>query len=249
MLVAATGDVHHPSYTYLLESSLASLTVRPDLFLIAGDILKPGPPAEYAEVVSVITSHLSCPIIATFGNTEFQEDREEIRKENPDVTFLDDEAVNLEVGGKDVLIVGSTGSLERPTSWQKRNIPHISDIYRARVETISRLLGRPGDAKILLTHYATTYRTLEGESRSSFPWMGTRRFEPVILQRRPTVVVHAHAHAGTSEAELEGIPIYNVSIPLNREIVIFDLESGRRVRPSERDAPDPQNAAGDQSKR
>jgi len=244
VLVAATGDVHHPSYTYLLESSLDSLTVRPDLFLIAGDILKPGPPTEYAEVVSIITGHLNCPIIATFGNTEFQEDREEIREENPDVTFLDDEAINLDVGGKDVLIVGSTGSLERPTSWQKRNIPHISDIYRARVETISNMLGRPGDVKILLTHYATTYRTLEGESRSSFPWMGTRRFEPVILKRRPTVVVHAHAHAGTSQAELEGIPIYNVSIPLNREVVIFELESGRRLRGSAWEGADLPNPDG-----
>ena len=120
-------------------------------------------------------------------------------------------------------MVGSTGSLERPTSWQKRNIPHISDIYRARIETVASLLRRDAEVKLLLTHYATTYLTLEGEARSGFPWMGTRRFESVISETRPSVVVHAHAHKGTPRANLDGIDILNVSLPLNRAIVLYSL--------------------------
>jgi Icc-related predicted phosphoesterase len=222
LLVAATGDVHHPTYTDLLRSTIGSIGA-PDVFLIAGDILKPGDPSEYSEVVSIIREHVGCPLIASFGNTEFREDRARIRSENPGVKFLDDEAISLDVNGSSVLVVGSTGSLERPTSWQKRNIPHISDIYRARVETVANLLHRKADVKMLLTHYASTYLTLEGESRSSYPWMGTRRFESVITEIRPSAVVHAHAHRGTSRANLDGIPVYNVSLPLNAGVASFEL--------------------------
>ena len=222
MLVAATGDVHHPTYTNLLKSSINS-TGTPDLFLIAGDVLKPGDPSDYVEIISIIRKDISCPLVASFGNTEFQEDRPRIRTGNPGVVFLDDEAVVLEISGLRVLVVGSTGSLERPTSWQKRNIPHITDIYRARIETIASLLRKEADLKILLTHYAPTYLTLEGETRSSYPWMGTRRFESVITEITPSVVVHAHAHRGTCRAMLEGVPIINVSLPLNGGVVNFEV--------------------------
>jgi Icc-related predicted phosphoesterase len=195
----------------------------PDLFLMAGDVLKPGDPSDYADIISIIREKISCPLVASFGNTEFQEDRPRIRTENPSVVFLDDEAVVLEISGSRVLVVGSTGSLERPTSWQKRNIPHINDIYRARIETIASLLQKEADLKILLTHYAPTYMTLEGETRSSYPWMGTRRFESVITEINPSVVVHAHAHRGTCRAILEGVPIINVSLPLNGGVVTFEV--------------------------
>ena len=222
LMVAATGDIHHPTYTDLLKSTISSVG-SPDLFLIAGDVLKPGDPSEYAEVISLIRDHVDCPMIASFGNTEFQEDRQRIRSENPGVKFLDDGAVTLKIQGLKVLVVGSTGSLERPTSWQKRNIPHINDIYRARIETVAGLLRRKGDLKILLTHYAPTYLTLEGETRSSYPWMGTRRFESVIIELKPSVVVHAHAHRGTPRAMLDGVPVINVSLPLNNGVVCFQV--------------------------
>ena len=223
MLLAATGDVHHPMYTDLLQSSLSSLVEEPDIFLVAGDVLKPGDPSDYRQVSTMIESRVSCPILAAFGNTEFQEDRARIREENPGFTFLDDECTRLNIDGKQVLVVGSTGSLERPTSWQKRNIPHITDIYRARVETIASLLRREADAKVLLTHYAPTYLTLEGESRSSYPWMGTRRFESCLIETKPLCVVHAHAHRGTPRADLSGIPVLNVSLPLNLAVVLLRL--------------------------
>jgi predicted phosphodiesterase len=222
LLLAATGDIHHPMYTGLLEVSIKALPRTPDLFLIAGDVLRPGDPGDYVKI-SEIVAGLGCPVVAVFGNTEFQEDRPRIREENPDITFLDDETVTLEVDGRSLLVVGSTGSLERPTSWQKRNIPHISDIYRARVETVASLLRRDADLKMLLTHYATTYLTLEGESRSSFPWMGTRRFESVISETRPDLVIHAHSHKGNPSARLDGIDVLNVSLPLNRKVVLHSL--------------------------
>jgi len=223
LLVAAAGDMHHPLYTEFLESSLTSLEAAPDIFLVAGDVLKPGPISDYSDVISIIRRRVGCPIIAAFGNTEFHEDRPAIRSQNPSVTFLDDEAVKLDIRGTSTLVVGSTGSLERPTSWQKRNIPHITDIYRARVLTVGKLLDQPADIKILLTHYAPTYATLEGEAKSSFPWLGTRRFESVILERRPALVVHAHAHGGTREGRLGTTPIHNVSLPLNRGVVLLKL--------------------------
>ena len=227
MLVAATGDIHHPMYTDQLLDSLRTLETNPDLFLVAGDVLRPGDVSDYQVVISSIMEYLSCPIVATFGNTEFQEDRKLIRHQNPGVTFLDDESTHLTIQNQDLLIVGSTGSLDRPTSWQKRNIPFINEIYRARVETVSKLLSEEADLKILLTHYAPTYLTLKGENPSSFPWLGSRRYERVIRENRPDVVVHAHAHNGTAKASLNGIPVFNVSLPLNGRVVLIVLSARR----------------------
>jgi len=223
LLIAGTGDIHHPKFTHLLESSLNSMSVSPDAFLIAGDVLKPNDPSDYSQVMEIIDRYVECPLVAAFGNTEFSEDRDYIREQNPSIVFLDDESCNMKLGGIDTLIVGSTGSLERPTSWQKRNIPHINDIYKARVETVSSLLKAPGQVKILLLHYAPTYLTLEGERKNSYPWMGTRRYEAVVTERRPDAVIHAHAHNGSGYAEIDGIPIYNVSLPLNEEVVTLEL--------------------------
>ncbi len=191
--------------------------------MIAGDVLRPGDVSDYSLVIAMIRERVQCSALAVFGNTEFQEDRPAIRSQNPSVVFLDDEAATLDIQGRHTLVVGSTGSLERPTSWQKRNIPHISDVYKARVETIAKLLEQAAEVKILLTHYASTYNTLEGETRSSFPWLGTRRLEPIIVQRKTSVVVHAHAHGGKATASLDGVPVHNVSLPLNERIVTFEL--------------------------
>lgn len=225
MIIAATGDVHSPQYFEDLVRAIDRLTVRPDLLLLAGDMISRGGLDEYDKVCNTFFGKVNCPIVACFGNNEYQELREEIKKRHPDIKFLDDEAVVLDVGGKSVGIIGTTGSLDTPTPWQKKNIPDIERVYQSRIDLVDRLLQRLAvDLKIVLMHYAPTFKTLEGENPRFHTSQGSQKFEPIILKGRPDLVVHGHSHRGTKQAWLETIPIFNAALPLNQQIVCIDTE-------------------------
>jgi len=78
--------------------------------------------------------------------------------------------------------------------------------------------------RILLMHYAPSYRTLEGENPNFYASNGSRAYENILLKQRPNLVLHGHSHRGKKMAWLETVPIFNVSFPLNKEIVIINTE-------------------------
>ena len=141
------------------------------------------------------------------------------------ITFLSDESFILTLeDGKTLGIVGSKGSLDQPTWWQSRNIPNIRQTYSQRIRIIRDLLQElEADFKILLMHYAPTFKTLGGERRAFYQQLGSKKLEDIIIGSKPDAVIHAHAHNGKRFALLEGVPIYNVSLPLNQAIPIIKL--------------------------
>jgi hypothetical protein len=49
------------------------------------------------------------------------------------------------------------------------------------------------------------------------PYLGSSRLEEPLNRYRATLVLHGHAHHGTSTGHTTaGIPVYNVSLPLLR---------------------------------
>lgn len=225
MIIAAVGDVHSPRYYDEFLRAIDTIKAKPDLFVIVGDMVNRGSLEEYDKVYNVLFGKIYCPIVAVFGNNEFQEIRTKIREKYPEIKFLDDESGVVQVGKSFVGIVGSTGSLDTPTPWQKKNIPDIEKIYQDRVVTVDNLLQKLlTNFKMLLTHYSPTYKTLEGENpmfRGSF---GSKLYEKVIWDRKPNIVIHGHSHRGTKHAWIDTVPVFNASLPLNREIVIIDTE-------------------------
>lgn len=226
MLIAAVSDVHSPVYFEEFVKSLESLTVEPDLFLLAGDMIHAGEINEYEKISNAFFGKIKCPIIACFGNTEFQQLRDKIKERYKNIRFLDDEIWVLEIKKQGVGIIGTTGSLDEPTSWQKRNIPNISKIYMQRVELVDRFLGRMINLpiRILLMHYSPTFKTLEGENPMFYESLGSIKYENVLIKRKPTLVIHGHSHKGTKKAWVDTVPIFNVAFPLNREIVLIDTD-------------------------
>lgn len=229
IFLAAVGDIHSPKYLDLFLRALDSLSEDPDLFLLLGDIVYKGRWREFRRVVLEIKKRIDCTIVSCFGNEEFEDVIPRIMEENSgDVIFLDDEAVKLDLGGLKIGIVGTRGSLDKPTSWQARNVPNIERIYAERVEKVEKLLqGLKTRYRILAMHYAPTYKTLRGEPPRIYPMLGSRRFESIIVRIKPDLVLHAHSHNGSRYAEIEGVPIYNASLPLSKEILV--LEFPRRI--------------------
>ncbi len=237
MLLGAMGDAH--GGRFLRQEGLGRELKDLDLLLLAGDITDSSDIDAYGTVLAAIRKRSDVPIVAVFGNDEYEQDREELRRMY-DITFLDDERVDLNIDGRIVRIVGTTGALDRPTWWQRNNVPGIHEKYRKRVETVSSLLDREGcDLLILLSHYATTYHTLRGEKERAFPEMGSRAMESVLLEKRPDLSIHAHAHGGSRHTVVSkkqrtlddprggvAVPVWNVSLPLNKGITRFEIEVG-----------------------
>lgn len=235
MQIGAVGDIHGEEFK---EPFLASLeeTKNVDVFLIAGDLTDRSETEVFRSIVSLIEEKLTCPIICTFGNEEYDEDRTSM-KDDRRTTFLDDESADIDVAGTAVKIVGSTGCLDRPTWWQRTNIGGIFEKFNRRISMIDEMLS--GHLfTILLLHYPPTYETLKGEKERYWPEMGCRKLERVVLERTPNVVFHGHAHRGTHFIELRKkqltlldfevrertVPIYNVAFPLTRRVTVVDID-------------------------
>ena len=115
-------------------------------------------------------------------------------------------------------------------------MPHLAEEYRRRIGTLDDLLAGD-DRRILLTHYPPTYVTMGGEKEEWRPELGCKALEPVLLRRRPRLVIHGHIHKGIAAAELrptrnrlddfadaaEPVPVHNVAYPVRQTISTFDV--------------------------
>ncbi|MDK2384569.1 MAG: metallophosphoesterase, partial [Candidatus Korarchaeota archaeon] len=189
----AVSDVHAPVWLKDLENAVSRKQKGEYLILIAGDMVDRGNYKQYRRVVDVLEGLGDVRMVAVFGNDEYDSVKDAIGEENPEVTFLDDESIVLEVEGWRVGIVGSRGSLELPTTWQKRNIPGIEKIYSERLRVIGEMLRElreKVDVTVLLTHYATTTKTMKGENPRAWRYLGHRGFERYMKEGLVDVAVH-----------------------------------------------------------
>lgn len=238
MRIAAVGDVHGRENLGAVKDDLERLG-RVDLFLLAGDTTDRNDIEAFGLVLGAIRERVAAPIWAVFGNNEYADTHPAYvarYSDGPRMRFLQDEAERLEADGRSVRVVGSLGSLDRPTWWQRKNLPHLAEEYRRRIEVLDGLLAAGGPA-ILLTHYPPTYVTMGEEKEEWRPELGCKALEPVLLRRRPALVVHGHIHKGIPFAELRPrfdrlddfsadaapVPVHNVAYPVRRAVSTFDL--------------------------
>jgi Icc-related predicted phosphoesterase len=232
--IAAVGDVHGREFLEPFRQAMAAVD-PPALFLLAGDITDHNRIDEFGEVLAAVRERVDCPIVCVFGNNEYAPDHGTYRQRF-DLHFLHDEAKTFEPGGEVIRVIGSTGSLDEPTWWQRNNVPGIAQEYEMRVRKLDQLMAGH-DRRLLLTHYPPTYATMGGEKEAWRPQLGSRRLEKVVLRRQPDLVVHGHVHKGIPFAELrEGqatleafagdrraVPVYNVAFPVTKVVTILDL--------------------------
>lgn len=231
----AVSDVHSPRYLPLLISSLKSLlNYRPDIILFGGDMIDKGDVGSLKPLVDFISARLpGVPIVSVFGNEEYVEREGALRQMYRGIAWLNDESWEGDVGGVRICVYGTRGSLERPTSWQRRNLQGIEGVFEKRIsrahEALSELRKRCS-VLILLMHYAPTAKTLKGEPPSTYPYLCHRGFERVIASTRPDLVIHGHSHASTVHtAEVEGVPVFNVAIPAVKGVTRIRISVGERV--------------------
>ena len=224
--VVAFGDVHAPIYVNYLSSSLAKLQPDAKLVLVAGDVVARGEWRMCRQVSELIEKFLpGAIVVGVFGNEDYEEARGRIREECSGFMWLEDGAVEVDVYGLRVRIVGSTGVLDEPTPWQKRNVPGIVDTYRRRLERLGELLNKKsGDLTILLTHYPPRCRTLMGEDERFWRQMSSEGLAELVKKKGVDIVVHGHLHRSTVHRDYIGnTPVYNVALPATKSVTVIEL--------------------------
>jgi Icc-related predicted phosphoesterase len=227
--IQAVADVHSPRYLTEFKQSLNVLQ-PPDLFLFAGDMVSRGKADEYNIILDLIESHFGhdFPIVGCFGNEEYNEVRKEIiTLSGQRMEFLDEQSMIVESKGLQIGIVGTQGSLDKATSWQRRNIPSIKGVFERRAKRAASLLKKLDDKvdkRILLMHYSPCLETCEGEDLRSFSWLGSRKFYQVILEYCPDLVIHGHVHNSINHKAMIGTTlVHNVALPAVRNITEISL--------------------------
>src|SRR5436853_630981 len=86
----------------------------------------------------------------------------------------------------------------------------------------------PCAVRIALLHYSRVEATLVGEPERLWLVLGADRLAGPIRQHRPDLVVHGHAHHGSFEGDIDGVPVYNVAVHvMGREFWVFELDAER----------------------
>ncbi len=229
MRILAVADVHSPRFLDEFITSLDNQST-PDLFLMAGDMINRGAANEFPRILDVIEDKIGCgfPIISCFGNEEYSEIRRDLISQLRDrITFLDEKSTTLEVDGTILGIVGTQGSLDKPTDWQRINVPNVKRVFERRAERAEALLRKtlPSvDYTILLMHYSPCTETCVGEGNRSFAWLGSRKFYTLISNLQPDLVIHGHVHNSTTHnASIGTTVVRNVALPAVGSITQLQL--------------------------
>ena len=231
--IAAAGDIHtSPTSRADTAAAFAAVADRADLVLLAGDLTQHGQVDE-AEVVADACRGLPVPVVAVLGNHDYHSDRQaDITAALVDagVVVLDRSSTILQVDGVTVGVAGVKGFVGGfGRQWANFGEPLFRQAYAettADVEALDTALAAIAGAtvRVALLHYAPTAETLEGEPRELWLVLGAERLATPIAEHRPDLVLHGHAHAGSPNGAIDGVPVHNVAVHVTGEpFAVFTL--------------------------
>jgi Icc-related predicted phosphoesterase len=242
--VAAAGDIHCGREGDLERWSAAfgALEARVDVVLLAGDLTTHGEP-EQAAIVAQAAGPLDVPVLAVLGNHDWHSNRaDEVSAALAEggVEVLDRDHRILEICGTELGVAGAKGFVggfpgSHIPDWGE---PLLRQLYAESMNEAEGLEAALREIalcpfRIALLHYAPILETLHGERSEIWALLGTDRLAAPLSEHAPDLVLHGHAHAGTFQGSLGGIPVYNVSIPvLGEDFWVFEMAGARRT-PSE----------------
>jgi Icc-related predicted phosphoesterase len=237
--VAAAGDIHAGSAEPdRVREAFKRVEEQADLVLLAGDLTQHGQLDEIA-VVAEACRGLEIPVVAVLGNHDWHSDRAgDLWRALSEVgvAVLDRSHTILTVRGTSVGVAGVKGFVGGfGNQWANFGEPIFRDAYAETtrdVEGLDKSLAaiEPCAVRIALLHYSPVEATLVGEPERLWLVLGADRLAGPIRQHRPDLVLHGHAHHGSFEGTLDGVPVYNVAVHvMGREFWVFELDAEARA--------------------
>ena len=215
--VAAAGDIHCSERDRdAVAAAFRTVADEVGLILLAGDLTTHGEP-EQARVLADAVSGIDAAVVAVLGNHDLHAGR---RDELVDVIsgagieLLDRSHTIRAIDGCEVGIAGVKGFVGgfRGLGLPDFGEPSLREIYAettAEADALSSGLAAIAlcPFRIALLHYAPTPETLHGEPPQIWAFLGSDRLAAPLLEHRPDLTLHGHAHAGRFEASVEGVPV------------------------------------------
>jgi len=232
--VAAAGDVHASEpLAERLARAFSVIAGESDVVLLAGDLTTHGLP-EQAAILADACRALPIPVIAVLGNHDHHAGRaDEVTATLADagIVVLERSHAILDIGDVELGVVGTKGFVggfpgaEIPDFGE----PALREIYRettlevqALEEGLEAIAGC--HKRVVLLHYAPISETLVGEPETIWAFLGSGRLAGPIGMHRPDLVVHGHAHHGTSTGRIGEVPVHNVTVHVTgQDFAVFDL--------------------------
>ncbi|MFW9959337.1 MAG: metallophosphoesterase [Candidatus Odinarchaeota archaeon] len=222
MRIAAVADIHCPRYLIEFITELKRIK-KPDVFLLAGDMIEAGRFHEYQQIAEAINDRFGSQIsiIACFGNDEQGTDKQSIRKVVKDrIRFLDGDSCEIH-GLSESLGIFGVPMFDAAKNNEKST---IQDIMDKRIKTmhdeVLELLTKC-DWTVLLMHYSPL-------STDSYPESLIWWISEALENTPPNWIVHGHIHYATNpEIQIGPTRIMNVAFPATRKIT--EIELGKTI--------------------
>jgi Icc-related predicted phosphoesterase len=221
--VAAVADLHcaRSMAPGTLAPLFAQVAERADVLALPGDLTDYGLPEE-ARLLARELAAAKVPIVAVFGNHDFESERQDEIKQiltDAGVSLLDGDSCEVHGVGFAGVKGFAGGFGERALqSWGE---PTLKRFVREAVDEALKLEGGLArlrtPQRIALMHYSPIRTTVECEAPEITPFLGSSRLEDPLNRYPVFAVFHGHAHRGTPEGRTAtGVPVYNVALPLLR---------------------------------
>jgi Icc-related predicted phosphoesterase len=222
--IAAVGDLHcRKTSAGQFAPLLARVNELADVLLLCGDLVDHGLEDE-ARVLAKELAVVHVPMIGVLGNHDCHGNAQDVVERlltEVGVQFLDGEAVEVHgvgfAGAK-----GFLGGFGRATlgPWGepavKRFVQEAIDEALKLEEALSRLRT---PKRVAVMHYSPVRDTCVGEPEEIFSYLGCGRLEEPLHTYPVDAVFHGHAHHGFPDGRTSnGIPVYNVALPLLRAV-------------------------------
>lgn len=221
--IAAVGDLHCPrTGEDTLRVLFDHIASQADVVLLCGDLTDYGKPEEAILLARALSALGRLPILAVLGNHDYECGvADEVTRILSDggVRVLDGSSTEIDGVGF-VGVKGFAGGFgER--ALQPWGEPILKQFVRESVDEALKLESALAQlrvpTRIVLLHYSPIAATVEGEPKEIIPFLGSSRFEEPLDRYHATAVFHGHAHHGSLEGRTrDGIPVYNVAMPLLR---------------------------------
>jgi uncharacterized protein len=237
--VAAAGDIHAGTTDGdRVGEAFRRIEEQADLVLLAGDLTQHGQVDEIA-VVADACRDLEMPVVAVLGNHDWHSDRTlDLARALAEagVVVLERTHTILPVCGVSVGVVGVKGFVGGfRNQWANFGEPLFREAYAETTRDVDGLERglqaiESCTVKIALLHYSPCEQTLVGEPERLWLVLGAERLAGPLRDHRPQLVVHGHAHHGSFEGEVDGVPVYNVAVHVTgREFWVFELDAEQRA--------------------
>ncbi|MDQ3879813.1 MAG: metallophosphoesterase [Chloroflexota bacterium] len=219
------GDIHCTRDSAgALRELFTQAAASADVLALCGDLTDYGLAEEAEILVAELAAAGGTPIVAVLGNHDHESgDAAGVARILTDagVRVLDGDAVELAgIGFAGTKGFGGGFGAGALGYWgeeaNKRFVQEALDEALKLEAGLARLRAEP---RVALLHYAPIRGTVEREPEEIFAFLGSSRLEEPLARYGVTAVLHGHAHKGTPEGRTaSGAPVYNVSIPLLREM-------------------------------